>query len=154
MIHDRPALLFGSKPPDEVFTEQTVELRRNVLPYSNTRLRLGAGWGVTGPAGTWSIAEKSQLAIVADGSAGTLALRMQPFLPPGRTSRSISVALGNGGVTTRRLSGPENVEIALPSGSARRIDLSIEIEHPDRPVDFGGQDVRPLGVMLSGVMQH
>jgi hypothetical protein len=153
VIHGSDSVRFSMKPPSEVFDQDDVRLRQDVLPQTTVPFYLTKGWGNVEPVGVWSIGSRTKLEVELVDNPRLLTLSVRPFLPAGRSRRGIKVSLGDRIVARRELTGSQDIAIELPAGSSGRVVLSIDIEHPDRPADFGGVDLRPLGVLLTGIKQ-
>lgn len=153
VVHGNEALCISMKPAPEVFDRTNVSLRPDSLPTAEAPFHLGRGWGAMEPLGVWSIGPRAELVLDLNGSPRSLTLSISPFLPAGRISRHIDVWLGGRLVAARDLLGREDVVIELPPDMGSHAALAFDIEHPDRPADFGDVDVRPLGIYLSRIRQ-
>jgi hypothetical protein len=130
-----------------------MRLRQDVLPQTTVPFYLTKGWSNVEPIGVWSIGSRAKLEVELVDDPRLLTLSVRPFLPAGRSTRGIKVSLGDRIVARHELAGSQDIAIELPAGSSGRVTLSIDIEHPDRPADFGGADLRPLGILLTGIKQ-
>jgi Methyltransferase domain len=153
VIHGSDSVRYSMKPPSEVFDQGDMRLRQDVLPQTTVPFYLTKGWGNVEPVGVWSIDSLTKLEVELVDNPRSLTFSVRPFLPAGRSRRRVKVSLGDRIVATRELAGSQDIAIDLPAGSSGRVTLSFDIEHPDRPADFGGKDLRPLGILLTGIKQ-
>lgn len=153
VVHRREAMLFAMKPPSEIFEPDGLRLPHTPLPNSNVPFRAGLGWANNEANGIWSITGRTEIELDLEGRPRMLSIGMRPFLPRGRLTRGVRVTLAGRLVAARELAGPAEIALELPPDIGAQPVLSIEIEHPDRPVDFGGADVRALGICLTRINQ-
>lgn len=150
LLHGREAIAFRMKTPKEIFGEG-LTMNYGLLPRSELLCRLLDGWGKIEAGGVWSIDEYAELELNLDGAIPAVELIVQPFLPPPRRARGLAVLLRGEVLAERQLVGAEAVTVELPRSLKGPAILALMIERPERPADFGGSDVRRLGLFLTGV---
>ncbi len=120
----------------------------NVQPF------LGDGWSGPEPQFRWTDNTRSEILFALDNlTAGTLELRMRPFLNPGRLNQQrISIALNGRPIADLILrdSAPMDYSIPLPPGILSSNNV-LQIQAPDAqsPKSLGvSSDSRQLGIAV------
>jgi hypothetical protein len=123
---------------------------------------LRSGWSSPEPWGVWTDGPKAIVQLpgiqlpdpLRPPEKFELALKLQPYLPPGMTSREVIVRVSDMlvGVIPFDGSAVNGVVLPLHRNMALSFDdiiIQFEILKPSRPADFGpGNDKRQLGIGL------